>query len=159
MEFRELIRIQKKLERQACVELLRRETRGVLSVCGDGGYPYGMPMNHFYCEADGCLYFHCGREGHRIDALRRCDKVSFCVYEEGRPIEGHWALTVRSVIVFGRMEIIDDPERVAQIATALSRKFTSDEQYIQREIELYGKDTLLLKLTPEHLCGKQVTEA
>lgn len=159
MEFRPLIRKNKELPREECIELLRREKRGVLCVLGDGGYPYGMPMDHFYNDADGRLYFHCGRIGHRLDALRACDKVSFCCMDAGTPVDGGWALQVRSVIAFGRMEIIDDYEQVCDIAARLSRKFTSDEDYIAEEIHRSGKGTLLLAMTIEHLCGKIVTES
>ena len=157
--FRELTRKNKALPLEECLSLLRREKRGVLSVQGDDGYPYGMPMNHFYNDEDGAIYFHCGKSGHRLDALRRCDKVSFCVYDGGEPIPGNWALQVKSVIVFGRMEVLDDPALIADISARLSRKFTQDETYIQNEIRQFGPATLLLKLTPEHICGKRVTEA
>ena len=83
--FRKLTRRNREISREACVEILTRETRGVLSVNGDGGYPYGMPMNHFYNLEDGCIYFHCGKNGHRLDALKASDKVCFCVYEQGSP--------------------------------------------------------------------------
>ena len=155
--FRELSRKEKQLALEVCTELLKTEKRGVLSVVGDGGYPYGMPMNHWY-HTDGCIYFHCGRNGHRLDGLQQNDKVSFCVMDSGTHTGG-WALQVRSVIVFGRMEIIDDLETAAEITRLLCYKFTQDEQYIQQEIRSYLHETLLLKLTPEHISGKVVTEA
>lgn len=158
--FRELQRKSNALSRAECIQLLTQEKRGVLSVLGDGGYPYGAPMNHYYDPEDGCLYFHCGSQpSHRTDALRGCDKVSFCVYDGGEPAGNGWALAVRSVVVFGRMEILTDPARIADIAARLSRKFTQDEGYIQNEIAHHAHRTLLLKLTPEHLCGKRVVEA
>lgn len=157
--FRELIRKNKQLSNEACVELLKREKRGVLSVIGDMGYPYGTPMNHFYNEADGKIYFHCGKIGHRLDAIKENDKVSFCVYDQGFANEGEWALNVKSVVVFGRIEIIDDVEIISNITAKLSRKFTEDEKYISNEIKNYVSKTLLLKLTPEHICGKLVNES
>ncbi len=157
--FRELQRKNKQIPLEESLQLLREEKRGVLSVHGDDDYPYGMPMNHYYHEADGCLYFHCGHGGHRLDALRRNDKVSFCIYDNGWSEEGEWALHIRSVIVFGRMEILDDRACIEEIAAALSRKFTLDEAYIQKEIALYAHETLLLRLKPEHICGKLVTES
>ena len=157
--FRELTRKQKALSSDECAELLKSEKRGVLSVVGDDGYPYGMPMNYWYGD-EGCIWFHCGKEtSHRLDALKRNDKVSFCVCEQGIPEEGSWALKVRSVIVFGRVEIIDDAEMISDICGKLSRQFTDDESYIQKEIAAFGDKTLLLKLRPEHICGKRVTES
>lgn len=157
--FRELQRKNRRLPSDECAKLLKNEKRGVLSVTGEMQYPYGMPMNHYYNEEDGCIYFHCGRSGHRLDSLRKSDKVSFCVYDSGVRNEGEWALNIKSVIVFGRVEIIDDCGKVAEITKKLCYKFTDDEGYIENEISKYAKATLLLKLTPEHICGKLVNEA
>ncbi len=157
--FRELQRKNKQISNSDCINLLKTQKRGVLSVLGDEGYPYGMPMNHFYCEDDGNIYFHCGKSGHRLDALRNCKKVSFCVYDEGEKKQGEWALTINSVIVFGKIEIVDDMETVCDISARLSRKFTDDENYIRNEIEQFAEKTLLLKLCPGHICGKKIVES
>ena len=157
--FREMLRKKQALSQEECIDILKRELRGVLSVLGDDGYPYGMPINHFYCEEDGKLYFHGGKKGHKIDAMRRCDKASFCVYDEGFRREGEWALNIKSVIVFGRIEFVDDREDVYRISEALSRKFTDDDAYIKREIEKSGSATLMFALVPEYISGKFVNEA
>lgn len=157
--FRELARKNRQITEEECIQVLQQETRGVLSVLGEDGYPYGMPMNHLYHKEDGRIYFHCGKAGHRLDALKRCNKVSFCVCDSGFRREGEWAWNVKSVIVFGRVEILSDMEKIVEITTELSRKFTQDEAYIQNEIALYAHKTLLLQLTPEHICGKLVKES
>lgn len=157
--FRDLTRKKQQLESAECIRILESETRGVLSVQGDDGYPYGVPMNHFYNPEDGCIYFHCGNAGHRVDALRRADKVSYCVCDRGHRNPGEWAWTVRSVIIFGRAALLDDRETVSDITAKLSRRFTQDEAYIAREIAEHAHRTLLIRLTPEHMTGKTITEA
>jgi len=157
--FRELVRKNKQLSTEECIAILTNEKRGVLSVLGDNDYPYGMPMNHYYNAEDGCIYFHCGKVGHRLEALQKHDKVSFCVYDEGFCKEGDWALTIKSVIVFGRMTIIDDMDTIIDITTRLSHKFTQDDAYIQKELAGFSHKTLLLRLDAEHICGKVITES
>ena len=157
--FREMLRKKQQLAEVECIEILKNELRGVLSVIGDDDYPYGMPINHFYCEEDGKIYFHSGRKGHKIDAMKRHDKASFCVYDQGFRREGEWALNIRSVIVFGRIEFIEDKEKIYEIARRLSYKFTDDEEYIEREIVRSGPGTLMFALVPEHITGKLVNEA
>lgn len=159
MSFRPLTRATQQLSEADCIRLLETETRGVLSVIGDGGYPYGMPMNHWYNPADGAIYFHCGLTGHRVDALRQNPKVSFCVYNQGTRADGEWAYTVQSVIVFGQIEMLRDIETVSKITRRLCDKFTNDRDYIEREIASAADHTLLLKLIPAHICGKRVQEA
>ena len=156
--FREMARVKQALSAEECREILERELRGVLSVLGDGGYPYGVPMNHWYCREDNCLYFHSGPVGHKIDAIRRCDKASFCVTDGGERREGEWWLTFRSVVAFGRIRPVEDHERALEISRQLSYKFTSDEAYIEREIRHSGPSVLCFALEIEHLSGKRVNE-
>lgn len=157
--FRKMLRFRQQLPEEECVQILKEQLRGVLSVLGDDGYPYGLPINHYYCEEDGRLYFHCAKVGHKIDAIRGCDKASFCVCDEGFRKEGDWALHVRSVIVFGRIEFVEDRERIYRIARELCYKFTQDEAFIQKEIDRFGKATMMFALIPEHMTGKLVKEA
>lgn len=157
--FREVARKKQQLSKEECIEILKQEKRGVLSVCGDDGYPYGMPMNHFYCEEDGKLYFHSGKHGHKVDAIKANDKVSFCVYDEGYRREGEWSLNIKSVIVFGRLREVKEDERIREIVRSLCAKFTSDTEYVEKEIRESGPRTLYLELIPEHMTGKLVNEA
>lgn len=157
--FRTMKRIRQQISEEECLEILKNEKRGVLSVLGDDDYPYGTPLNHFYNPEDGCLYFHGGKQGHKIDAIRRHDKASFCVYDAGYRKEGSWALNIRSVIVFGRIEILEDQAEVYRISRLLSYKFTKDENYIDEEIRRSGPATLMFRLRPEHMSGKLVNEA
>ena len=157
--FRELVRKNRRITESECIEILKNEKRGVLSVIGDYGYPYGMPMNHYYNEDDGKIYFHCGKGGHRADSLEKCKKVSFCVYDKGYKNQGEWALNIKSVIVFGEIEIVDDVTEFKEVIENLCKKFTDDEEYIKREIRLFAEKTTILKMTPQHICGKNVNEA
>ena len=156
--FRKMLRFKQQLSDKECISVLKKQLRGVLSVHGDDGYPYGLPINYYYCEEDGKLYFHCAKVGHKIDAIRRNDKASFCVCDDGVPKEGDWSLNFRSVITFGRIEFVEDRETVYRMARELSYKFTSDESFIQKEIDRFGKATMMFALIPEHMTGKLVNE-
>lgn len=157
--FREMMRKKQQISREECIEVLKSQPRGVLSVLGDEGYPYGMPMNHWYCEADGKLYFHSGMKGHRTDAMQACDKASFCVYDEGYRREGEWALNIRSVIVFGRLQVVTDEKKMMEFIWQLGDKFTDDKDYLEREIAQALDHTLVFALDVEHMTGKLVNEA
>ena len=156
--FRELLRKKQALTKEECEQILIEEERGVLSVNGDEGYPYAMPMNHYYDAEVGALYFHQGKVGHRLEAIKNNDKVCFCVMDKGTRKECGWSFVFKSVIVFGRIEIVGSLEKVKEISYKLSKKFTSDEEYILNEIDKFAKNTLLLKLTIEHMSGKWVRE-
>lgn len=78
--FREMRRKRQQLTEAECIEILKRNTSGVLAVSGDNGYPYAVPLNYVY--DGGSVYFHCAKSGHKLDAIRTCDKVSLCVVEQ-----------------------------------------------------------------------------
>ena len=156
--FRDMRRKKQAIGEDECIQVLKEQTRGVLSVLGDDGYPYGVPINHYYNDEDGHIYFHGGKIGHRVDAVRANDKVSFCCYDHGTQKEGDWALTVHSVIVFGRIRIVEDQEKTNDISRRLCYKFTDDEDYIAQEIQRSGPGTLLMELNPEHMTGKLINE-
>ena len=157
--FRPMRRAAQALAPEDCLRLLETEKRGVLSLLGDEGYPYGVPLNHYYSREEGLLYFHGGLLGHRVDAFRRCDKASYCVFDRGVPRDGGWALDVRSVVVFGRLREVKDRDTLLNVTRLLSLKFTEDEEYIRRETEKFAAATLLLAMQPEQITGKLVNES
>ena len=157
--FRNMRRYKQQIPEEECIALLKNEKRGVLSVIGDDGYPYGIPLNHYYDEADGMLYFHGAKEGHKLDAIKACDKVCYTVFDKGYRRDGEWALNVKSVVVFGRMSLVTDEAKAAEICTALCRKFTDDEEYLKYELQHSLPRVQCLQLTPEHISGKLVNES
>ena len=157
--FRKMRRFKQQISDEECIEVLRSTKRGVLSLVGDDGYPYGIPIDHWYCEDDGKLYFHGAKEGHKIDAIKSCDKVSYCVYDEGYRKDGDWALNIKSVIVFGRIKLVEDEGKAGEICMAIARKFTDDEEYIQKEMTNAFPRVQCLEITPDHMTGKLVKES
>ena len=128
-----------------------------MALLGDNGYPYAVPISYVYHE--GKLYFHSALAGHKVDAIRNCDKASFCVYDQGYRKPGEWALNIRSVIVFGRVRPVEDQEQAIGITRKLSYKYTPDEAYIEEEISKYGGGVVCWEMTPEHITGKLVNES
>lgn len=157
--FRPMRRFKQQVSEAECIRILQEEKRGVLSVLGEDGYPYGIPLNHWYNPEDGKIYFHGAKTGHKIDAIARCDKVSFCVWDAGYRKEGEWALNVTSVIVFGRIRLVADEEKAKLIGENLCRKFTDDEEYIRHEIQSAISRVQCLELTIDHMTGKLVNES
>ena len=119
--FREMRRFKQQISQEECVRVLKEQPRGVLSMLGNDGYPYGIPLDHWYSEEDNTIYFHCAKTGHKIDAVTAYDKVSYCVYDEGYRKDGEWALNINSVIVFGRMKPVKDTWSKAIMAVPISR--------------------------------------
>lgn len=157
--FRPMRRKKQQLSDKECTAILEEETRGVLSVLGENNYPYGVPMNFYYSKDENKVYFHGAGMGHKIDAIQKHDKVSFCVHNKGEKVEGKVGLDFKSVIVFGRIKLLNDIEKNIDICRKLSSKFNFDKEYIENEITNFAKFVTVLELTPEHITGKLVNES
>lgn len=156
--FREIRRIKQQVSDEICRKILREEWRGVLAVHGENGYPYALPIDFYYDEEKDKIYFHCAKEGHKLDAIRADERVSFCVYDKGFRKEGDWALNITSVIIFGRIRIITDPEETRLTARKFGAKFFPTADELEHELERSLNRVQMLELAPEHMTGKIVNE-
>ena len=156
--FRPMRRFKQQLSDEEVVEVLKYAKRGVLSVTGDDGWPYGIWLNPYYREADGRIYFH-GAKGHKIDALRKDCRASFTVIDDGVRDDGGWAYTFRSVVVFGRVEFVEDHTFALELCRELARRFNPSKEDIEKEIQMAGARVQMLCLVPEHITGKRIHEA
>ena len=156
LSFRPMRRFKQALPEQECREILARAYRGTLSVIGDGGYPYALPINYVY--ADGHIWFHCALEGHKMDAVRACDKACFTVIDEPVKEENDWWYHVRSVICFGRVHVVtDDAERLVR-PRQLGMKNFPEGYDIDSDMMKNGPRAAVLDFDIEHMSGKRVKE-
>lgn len=144
------------LSKEECEEILTNEPRGVLALLGDYDYPYALPMSHVY--VDGKIYFHGAMNGHKMDAIKKHDKVSYCVMDEGVENDDGWSYTFKSVIVFGRMRTLtDDDEKIEKLIHLGDKFFPTHEQTVN-EIDKLLHRTAVFEITIEHISGKIVEE-
>ena len=156
--FRQMRRFKQQVSNEKCIEILKNEWRGVLAVLGDDGYPYTIPIDFFYDEDDGKIYFHGAKEGHKIDSIEKCDKVSFCVMDSGFKKEGDWALNITSVVAFGRIKKVEDFEKAKEKVCKLGLKYHPTKESVEIEWENAKNRVQCLEMTIEHITGKLVNE-
>ncbi len=154
--FREMRRFKQQLDREKCIEILQNEPRGVLAVSGDEGYPYTVPLNFVY--EDGKLYFHCAKEGHKLDAVKACGKASFCVLDKGVKSSTDWSYYFNSVICFGKIKILSEKNEILKKAKLLGMKYYPDEKEVDDEVKKFADRVCVLEMTIEHMSGKHVHE-
>ena len=156
--FRDMRRSKQQLTDAECRELLSNEKRGALALNGDGGYPYAIPMDYSYDGDRGCIYFHGAAEGHKMDAMERDPKASFCVWEQGFIAPGDWAYTVRSVVVFGRLSRVEGREEKQSCLRTIGQRYYPSEELVEKEITAALDRVCVLRLDIEHMTGKLVHE-
>lgn len=155
--FRKMRRFKQQISQQECIDVLTKAPRGVLTVHGEDGYPYAFPMNYIYLN--GKIYFHCGKTGHKLDALAANNKVSFCVMDEGYRKTGEWALNINSIVIFGRIHKIDAVSETEEISRRLGLKYFPTPESVEEEIRKAIAHVQILELTIDHMTGKLVNES
>ncbi len=156
--FREMRRFKNSRGEDGCVAVLKEAKRGVLSVIGDDGYPYGVPVNFVLDEAERKIYIHGSAQGHKADAIRACDKVSFCAWREDCRKDGDWAWYLTSAVVFGRARFVEDRSVVEQKVRMLAAKYYPSDEEIDKEMARDGHRVQLIEIEIEHMSSKQVHE-
>lgn len=156
--FREMRRKKQLLSDAVSREILERNTSGVLSLMGDDGYPYGVPLS--YVLVGDKIFFHCAKEGHKIDAIRREEKASFCVIDQDKIISEEYTTYFRSVIAFGRVHILESDEEKRNALRILAGKYSADqgEAGIENEINKSFANVCMLQFDMEHMTGKESIE-
>jgi nitroimidazol reductase NimA-like FMN-containing flavoprotein (pyridoxamine 5'-phosphate oxidase superfamily) len=154
--FRKMRRQKQELPEDECIDILKKEPRGVLALLGDNDYPYSLPMSHVY--ADGKIYFHGAQTGHKNDAVQKHSKCSYCVMDEGVKTSDSWWYTFRSVIVFGQIKTLTDRDEKIRALTFLGDKFFPTHEETVDEISRLLDRTEVFEITIEHMTGKIVKE-
>ena len=156
--FRPMRRSAQALDSAACVEILERGTSGVLALAGDGGWPYAVPLSYAF---DGeKLYFHCAREGHKLDAIRREARASFCVVDRDDVKPAEYTSYFRSVIIFGRVRVLEDEAQKRAAIELLARRYFPEDsaEGRRRAIEREWAGLCMLEMDIEHMSGKEAKE-
>lgn len=156
--FREMRRKRQQLTEAECIKILMKNTSGVFAVLGDNGYPYAVPLSYIYDS--GSLYFHCAKSGHKLDAIKNCDKVSFCVIDQDLVVPEKYTTYFRSVIIFGRASVVDQEDEIRSAIEKLAIKYHPDDSKDNRDsvIEKEYKTMCMVKIQIEHITGKEAIE-
>ena len=143
-QFRGMRRKRQQLSEEESISILRKSTAGTLALLGDG---------------DGRLYFHSAMSGHKIDAIRNCDKASFCVIAKDDVQPEKYTTFFRSVIAFGRIHIVEDDAEKLETARLFGNRYNPNhEEALQKELEQGLSRMLMIRFDIEHLTGKEAIE-
>ena len=158
-EFRKMRRFKQELSKEECIEVLKTAPRGVMAFHGENGYPYAIPLNQYYDEKDGKLYFHCAKQGLKLDLTAQDNKVCFTVMDNGFIKDDEWSLNIKSIVCLGRLETVTDHTIVLEHCRMLARKFYPTEEAVEEEVIKAGDRVYMLVMTIDRMTGKLVNES
>ncbi len=156
--FREMRRKKQILSLEENIQVLERGTSGVMAVSGDDGYPYAVPLSYVY--HDNKIFFHCAKTGHKLDAIAKNEKVSFCVIDKDEIIQNTYTSHFRSVIVFGKARILEDNSEKRKAIEILTVKYSPDmeKSHQMQAIDKDYNNLCMIELTIDHMSGKEAME-
>ena len=158
MVFREMRRKKQSLPQQEIADILHKRTSGVLALLGDNDYPYAVPISYVY--DDGKIYFHSAKRGHKIDAVQKTAKASFCVIDKDFFVPEEYTTYFRSVIAFGQIKVIEDESEKRAAIEKLAIKYAPEDTAANRDhaINREWKPLCMLEMTIDYITGKEAIE-
>lgn len=156
--FRKMRRFKQELTQEESIQILNKNTAGVLALLGDEGYPYSVPLSYVFI--DNKIYFHTAKTGHKIDAIKNCNKASFCVIDRNQIMPEEYTTYFRSVIAFGKIRLLETPQEIIPVIEKLALKYhptdnkENRDKMINRDIKQMG----MIELEIEHMTGKEAIE-
>ncbi|MDP4267392.1 MAG: pyridoxamine 5'-phosphate oxidase family protein [Bacteroidota bacterium] len=112
------------------------EIEDIISKCqvcyvgmSDGENPYVLPFNFGY--KDKTIYLHSGKEGKKIEILRKNNKVSIAFSTDhllrfqNEEVACSWGMKYRSVIAFGEVEFINDIDEKTRCMNIIMDNYTN----------------------------------
>lgn len=155
--FRQMRRNRQLLSDDRAISILQNGKTGVLAVLGDNDYPYTVPVNYVYFNNR--IYIHCAKTGHKIDAINKHQKVSFCVVSKDDIIQEKYTTYFESVVAFGKARLLDDYSEIKQAVTILAEKYCPDfADGIEKEVEREIPAVAVIEIEIDYLTGKQAKE-
>lgn len=152
--FRNMRRKDRLVSQERAEEVLNSGTNGILSVTGDDGWPYGVPMNYVY--TDGKIYLHCAHTGHKVDAIKNDSRVCFTVVGADNIVPERCTTMYVSAICFGYASIVEDPEAKHKALVALAEKFSPNHMdYGMEHIRKDGHRCSVMEIKIEHMTAKE----
>ena len=156
--FRPMRRIKQELPLDEAKKLLLKNKRGVISFNGDNDYPYSLPINYLYDAEENKLYFHGAKSGYKFDCIKNNNKTSFVTYGDEELSDNCWSFYLKSVVIFGKIEIIEDKELAAKKLSELASRYYPSLQEVHATMERSFDNVLVYCLNVEHMTCKKVHE-
>ncbi len=156
--FRAIRKKKNEISIDAAKDLIRSSRRGVLAVNGDEGYPYAIPINYLYDEENNRIIFHGAKAGHKVDSLKKNDKICFTVYGNETIKEESWAPYLQSVVIFGKCHLVENKDDAISMLKKFALKYYPNVEMVNKEIEFSGRGVQMFEIEIEHMSGKEVQE-
>lgn len=146
-------RKERQIDESEALRILDAAEYGVLSLVGEDGAPYGIPVN--FVREGKRLILHCAPAGRKLDCIRFQPRVSLCAVGRTHLLPAQFSTEYESAVVEGVAEIVEDEKRKVEDLMILCRKYAPEhleaaEKYIAKSLHRTG----IVEIRVESITGK-----
>ena len=124
-----------------------------LATVNPDGSPYCIPLS--MAREGECLYFHCAKEGRKIDNLRNSSRVCVSCVGEVKPLTSDFSTLYESAVIFGAAsEVTDREEKIRALRLICERYTPSHMAAFDKAIEQSLDITGVWKIHIDGISGK-----
>lgn len=152
--FRPMRRLEKQMTDSETFTLLEKSEYGILSVHGEDGFPYGVPVNHIL--KDHKIYFHCAMSGHKLSALASDPRSCYTIIGSAEVKPETFETYYESAIAFGTTRLLHEGEEKTQALHAFIDRFSSAFKASGLHyVEENAARTMVIAFDISHITGKR----
>ncbi|MBP2030409.1 nitroimidazol reductase NimA-like FMN-containing flavoprotein (pyridoxamine 5'-phosphate oxidase superfamily) [Methanohalophilus levihalophilus] len=142
------------LAEQAARKLLAHAEYGVLSMKSEKQGAYGVPINYAW-DGKKAIYLHCAPEGQKIDCIKLCDDVSFCIVGKTKVIPDKFTTEYESIVLECKASLgLQSDERMKALELLLEKYSPEDKETGMEYVNKSFHRTEIMKLDIVKWSGK-----
>lgn len=143
-------------DRAFSLALIDRSTHAVMALSSVQDAPYCLPLS--FARVGDELFFHCAKEGRKLELLRRCPRVCIAFVGQDRPAfvpPAMYTTYFQSVIVTGTASEVTDPAEKTLALRAICQKLTPEHmEGFEAAVEKSLAVTAVWRVRMEEISGK-----
>jgi len=127
-----------------------------MAMIDQNNHPYVLPMNFGY--AHGVVYLHSAPEGKKVDILRNNNRVCLAfstdheLRHQNEDVACSYSMKYRSVLIYGKVEFIDDPTEKRRVLNILMKQYTGRDDFKYNDPAI--NNVLVYKVVAEKMEGR-----
>ena len=143
----------REISRDQALSIADKCAYSVIATVNADGSPYCIPLS--LARKGEWLYFHTAKEGHKIDNLRRCNKVCVSCADGIKAIPGDFSIEYESAVINGTASEVTDGEEKISALRLISLRYTPDNMAaFDGEVKQNFEKTGVWKIHIDEISGK-----
>lgn len=154
MEIRKMRRSDREMDKNGAIDVVDKCAYAVMAVTLPESGPYCVPLS--IARKNEYVYFHCTKEGAKIDALKADPRVCITCVGAVEPRKNEFSTVFESAMIFGKAESVENDDEKLMALRIISEKYCPENMHVFEEYAAKSfARTAVWRIKIEHITGKQ----